>query len=384
MKILHTAGSYTPSLDGVAEVVRNISERLAEKGHEVHVATGEYAGQTPYAERRGVKVHRFRAKGNLASGMGGEIEPYREFVRSGDWDVVVNHCVQVWTTDALFPEIRFFPWPSILVTHGLSVHHPAFAKYYEDFPRHLAAYSRWIRVSSCSEEAQFAEQRKLETPPLIRNGVDVREWSNPPLALRRKWHVGRKPWVVNVSNHNPFKNHPAFFDLAKRLHSSEVHFTIVGGTYPVSKWSLGRMGVSGGCAYTCRLTSKLSMGRVSLKTNIPREKVISAIQEADVIVSTSTWEANSVVLLESMAAGTPWVSFDVGAARENAGGVVVRNSDEMAAAVMGLLQDPARRAALGAAGRSRARTNHDWDTLADEYERVYESAVGTSVQACLH
>ena len=39
MRILHTANTYAPSLDGVAEVVRNISERLVKRGHEVHVAT---------------------------------------------------------------------------------------------------------------------------------------------------------------------------------------------------------------------------------------------------------------------------------------------------------------------------------------------------------
>ena len=39
MRILHTASTFAPSFDGVAEVVRHISERLAHRGHDVHVAT---------------------------------------------------------------------------------------------------------------------------------------------------------------------------------------------------------------------------------------------------------------------------------------------------------------------------------------------------------
>ena len=73
MRILHTAGTYAPSLDGVAEIVRNISERLVKRGHEVHVATSALPSESPYAELCGVHVHRFSARGNLALGMYGEI-----------------------------------------------------------------------------------------------------------------------------------------------------------------------------------------------------------------------------------------------------------------------------------------------------------------------
>ena len=114
---------------------------------------------------------------------------------------------------------------------------------------------------------------------------------------------------------------------------------------------------------------------IDLRVNRPREEVVSAIKEADLMVSTSRKEANSLVLLESMAAGVPWVSFDVGSARINAGGVVVGDLNDMAEVVGELLRDAKRRKTLGEAGRAQIVGNHDWDKIVDEYEQTYERAV---------
>jgi glycosyltransferase involved in cell wall biosynthesis len=375
MRILHTAATYSPSLDGVAEVVRNISERLAKRGHDVHVATATVGSESPYAELCGVHVHRFKANGNLALGMRGEVEQYRQFVRSGEWDLLVNHCLQTWTTDALLGQIRSYAWGSVLVTHGLSIHNPVFHAYYLEIPRYVSTYCKWVRVSNVSGESSLAEKCNLPVPPVITNGVDLNEWARPTLGLRQAWGVDQKPWVVNVSNHNPLKDHRTFFRLASRLRAIGAHFTLIGSTYPMSKWGLGRFGVSGGCAYECRIGPLLSMGAVDLKTNLPRREVVSAIQEADVVVSTSKWETNSLVLLESMAAGTPWVSFDVGSARENIGGAVAGNLDDMANSITELVRDHDRRKSLGRAGRARIAVKHDWESITDRYEQLYESLV---------
>ena len=262
------------------------------------------------------------------------------------------------------------------MTHGLVDEHPSFHEYYSMIPRHILNYSKWIRVSGCSGEASYSKAFNLPTPPVITNGVDMDEWARPPLSLRRKWGVGDKPWAVNVSNHSPLKCHDVFFRLADSLQDLGVHFTLIAGTYPMAKWGLGRFGISGGCAYQCWLRSILSPDTVNLRLNRPREEVVSAIREADLVVSTSSKEANSLVLLESMAAGVPWVSFDVGSARENRGGVVVRNLDEMRQVVSELSRSPELRRNLGNAGRAQIVAKHNWDSLVDQYERFYEKAIG--------
>ncbi len=375
MRILHTAGTYAPSLDGVAEIVRNISERLVKRGHEVHVATSALPSESSYAELCGVRVHRFLARGNLALGMHGEIEKYRKFISSGSWDVMVNHGLHVWPTDALLHQVGTYRWPSVLVTHGLVDRHPAFSEYYADAPRHVLNYWKWIATSSCSGEESYCSRFNLPAPPVITNGVDMEEWSRPPIGLRRAWGVGNKPWVVDISNHSPLKGHNAFFRLADSLSNLGAHFTLIAGTYPMAKWGLGRFGISGGCAYQCRLRGFLAPRTVDLRMNRPRREVVSAIKEADLMVSTSRKEANSLVLLESMTAGVPWVSFDVGSARINAGGVVVNDLDEMKEVVAELSRNAELRRRLGNAGRRQILEKHDWDERVDQYEQIYECAV---------
>jgi glycosyltransferase involved in cell wall biosynthesis len=307
--------------------------------------------------------------------MRGQIEQYREFVSAGNWDIVANHGLHVWPTDALLDRVGEYPWPSVLVTHGLVDQHPAFSRYYSEIPQNILSYSKWIRVSNCSGEASYARAFDLPTPPVITNGVDMEEWARPPLGLRRLWGVNCKPWVINVSNHSPLKNHGFFFDLAGSLRHLNACFTLIAGTYPMAKWGLGRFGVSGGCAYRCKLRSILSPGVVDLRVSRPREEVLSAIKEADLMVSTSRKEANSLALLESMAAGVPWVSFDVGSARVNAGGAVVADLDEMKDVVTNLLGNAELRKKLGDAGRAQIVAKHNWGRIVDEYEQLYSGAV---------
>ncbi len=131
MRILHTAATYFPLLDGIAQVLHHISEGLVRRGHQVHVATAAVSSRPPYTIINGVHVRSFVARGNLALGMSGEIGKYSDFVRAGDWDIAVNHCLQAWPTDAILNELGWYPWPSVLVTHGLSaVGSPDFRDYY--------------------------------------------------------------------------------------------------------------------------------------------------------------------------------------------------------------------------------------------------------------
>ena len=371
MRILHTAGTYTPSRDGVAEVVRQISERVAALGHEVHVATVKSGGQKPEETLNGVQVHRFAAGGDKASGFNGNIEGYCRFVRDGGWDLMVDHCAQIWCTDAVVDEIGKFRWPSLLVTHGLSgFGKTAFDPYFRELAYHIGGYARWISISRDTEESEFASAFRLVPPVFINNGVDPVEWAAPTLCLREQWRIGEKPWIVNVSNHNPFKGHAKFFSLARKLAPLGARFTIVGGNYGMRRFGLGRFGLKGGCYYTCFIKEKL-FRTIDLAVNIPRNEVVSALKEADVLVSTSNWEANSVVILEAMAAGTPWVSFDVGSARHNCGGLIAGNSEELEAKVSLLIKDPGLRASLANEGIARIRDQHCWDDIVSRYYSLY-------------
>lgn len=106
---------------------------------------------------------------------------------------------------------------------------------------------------------------------------------------------------------------------------------------------------------------------------MPRKHVVSMVQEADLTVLTSLQEASPLVVLESMAAGTPFVAFNVGCVREHPGGIVVDSVQEMADAVTRLLGDSELRKSLGAAGLSRIKERHDWEVITSQYESLYRT-----------
>jgi glycosyltransferase involved in cell wall biosynthesis len=325
----------------------------------------------------GVRVVSFDVRGNLASGMSGEVERYRHFVRSGGWDLVVNHGILEWPTDAILENVTEYPWPSVVVTHGLlTVERPMFRSYFKKLSEILRHYAGWICVSGRSEEMGFAQKFGLASPHVITNGVNLGAWARPPVGVRSRWGIAEAKWIVNVSNHygNHHKNHRMFFEIARQLRDTGARFTLIGNSHRAAKWNAGSLGIRGGCFYECKTRAMLSRD-VELKSNVPREDVVSAIQEADLLVSTSRWEANSVVLIESMAAGTPWVSTDVGSAREQTGGIVATSSTEFGGAIRNLLRDANLRKTMGEAGRLRAQQKHAWDTIAEQYERVYLEAV---------
>lgn len=110
-----------------------------------------------------------------------------------------------------------------------------------------------------------------------------------------------------------------------------------------------------------------------------------ALGAMDVLATPNTGgESFGIVLAEGMAVGTPVVASDLEAFRRvltdpdsgDVAGVLLPPDDAAAwsAGLAALLADPARRAALARAGRSRVAA-FDWSTVAATVLRVYEVAV---------
>ncbi len=113
---------------------------------------------------------------------------------------------------------------------------------------------------------------------------------------------------------------------------------------------------------------------------IVREKVYEIedyIQVADVGLFTSESESFCLSILEAMYFGCPSVSTAVGGIPEvvedNVSGLLAPpgDADALARALESLLQDPARRAALGQAARQRARQLFSADAIVPRYEALY-------------
>ena len=377
MLILHTAERYAPVAGGVEEVVKQISTRLARRGHEVHVATSFGISNRRHEIIDGVQVHRFDVKTEVSFGASGEVDEYLRFVRSKAWDVIAMHFLPAWSTTALLPNLNELESGKVLVGHGFrGFHFPSYRNRIAAITQYLKNLDRIVTLSNLLEETLLCKQLGLPMPDVIPNGVDFNEWNRPIRQIREKKGIGNRPWLLLVSNHSPVKSHSTFFHVVHRVRRKipDSVGMIIGGCYPAAKWGMGRLGVQGGCWYRCRLAASLTSD-VLLQWDVSREDVVSAIREADIIMLTSEYEASPLVVIESMAAGTPWLSLDVGCMREHVGGVVANNAVEMAEVAVDLIRNPGRRSSLGAQGIHRARERHCWEFIVNQYEALYHRLI---------
>jgi glycosyltransferase involved in cell wall biosynthesis len=111
-------------------------------------------------------------------------------------------------------------------------------------------------------------------------------------------------------------------------------------------------------------------GRVRLRGQVEPGDLPALYRSADLVVSVPWYEPFGIVPLEAMACGVPLVTSAVGGLVDSVVDGVVgvhvppRRPDLLARALAGLLADPARRAAFGAAGVRRARRRYGWDRIA--------------------
>jgi glycosyltransferase involved in cell wall biosynthesis len=99
----------------------------------------------------------------------------------------------------------------------------------------------------------------------------------------------------------------------------------------------------------------------------------------DIFALSSNTEQMPMSVLEAMAIGLPVASVDVGdvkamLAPENRPHVIAKADEQAFAATLDtLIAAPALRAALGALNRAHVRQHYSWETMVDEYDRVFDA-----------
>ena len=118
---------------------------------------------------------------------------------------------------------------------------------------------------------------------------------------------------------------------------------------------------------------------VRFVTGLPDPALAELFGSAEVAVVPSLYEGFSIPAVEAMSCGTPLVASRGGALPEVVGdcGVLVEpgNPSDLADALGALLDDPARRRALGLAGRDRVLKLFTWRAMAAATAEVYAEVV---------
>ncbi|MEK7636844.1 MAG: glycosyltransferase family 4 protein [Patescibacteria group bacterium] len=389
MRILHCVEFYYPSVGGAQEVVRQISERLVQQGHQVTVATSTNANRTDYVHH-GVSIVEFSVSGNQANGLHGEVERYQEFVRNGSFDVIMIYAAQQWTLDSLIPVLPSISTPLVLVPCGFSgLNNPAYQKYFLSMPSWLIYFRKLVFLSESYQDIKFVREHGYMNTVLIPNGADEHEFNDPPQDFRKKYGLNDEFLLLTVGGHTGIKGHAFAMRAFTKARIKDATLLIIGNTP-----------VGGGCKRNCTILANvynfhprnmLKHKRIVI-LDPPRHDVVSAFSMSNLFILPSNIEASPLVLYESMAAKLPFISFDVGNTREivdwSNGGIIAKTRKRADGFAFGdladctrlielLYRDPDGRRQLGLSGHAAWERSFTFERLASKYEQLYHEILAT-------
>lgn len=369
MRIVHvvTLVSDGGAYGGPVSVATGQLGELAARGHHVELVALWRGRTRPSRRWDGVPLRARRAR-TLLPGMGflGLLHPLLpvdlwRLVRRAD--LVHIHAGRDLVSLTALAVTVLLRRPFVAQTHGMvQPRRGAVARLFDGVYVPLLRRARCCVVLTGAERTALAEVLGPSAPRLhlLGNGVAKAPGGDGD---------PQRPEVVYLARLHPVKRPEAFVEAAALVHAErpEAVFTLYGpdeGALPAVR----RLVEDRGLSHVVRYGGALG-----------HEEAMRRIASGAVYVLPSASEVFPMSLLEALAAGTPTVcTSGCGIAPELAarGASVVTDGSprEIAAAVTGLLRDPARRRRLTEAGLRAVRDLYAVEAVVDRLEELYRDA----------
>ena len=427
MRLLLCCESYPPHQGGVQEVMRQIAQRMAARGHDVTVATSWHPRRKS-TDLYGVKVREFKAGGKMVYGLNGQVDEYRKFVSAFEADAILIMAAQQWTFDALWPILDDIKARKVFIPCGFSgLFEPAFAEYFRELPGILKKFDHLIFNADKYRDIDFARGIGLGNFTVLPNGISEADFEQEADGrFRQKLGVPDDAFLfLTVGNPIEAKGHREVVEAFSRIDTggqSSVLLAIAG--WPGSGGSAGlarfanaasrltdiaRLEGLGGLTSLLRrkvvnyrkngLASALPLESIEsiatkaspqplkrvILTDLARPDLIQAYLAADLFVFASRVEYSPLVLFEAAAAGTPFLTVPVGNADEivrwTGGGILCEASKDdrgytrvdpatLATEMARCMKDREGLRRMGMTARERWRGTFTWKIVAGYYEDI--------------
>lgn len=428
MRLLLCCESYPPHRGGVQEVMRQLAERLAARGHDVTVATSSHRRRKSNVVN-GVKIRSFNAGGKMVYGLNGQIDDYREFVRTFEADAILVMAAQQWTFDALWTVLDDIKARKVFIPCGFSgLYEPDFADYFGELPGILGKFDHLIFNAEKYRDIDFVKRIGLTAFTVLPNGISEDDFEREPDGqFRQKLGIAQDAFLfLTVGNPIEAKGHREVVEAFSRLNTSgksAVLLSIAGWTdrgptttvhrlieivrlegalglarlvrrklarYKSASAARSQAVVVSGAPAPERVESiaaKASgqpLKRVIL-TDLERQDLVQAYFAADLFVFASRVEYSPLVLFEAAAAGTPFLTVPVGNAEEivrwTGGGMLCEATKDsrgytrvdpgtLAREMGRCMNEREELSRLGATARLRWRNYFTWKIVTGYYEDI--------------
>ena len=377
MRVLHVGKYYYPEVGGVEQVVRTLAEGCRERGHDVSVLASAAGGRGGSETVGGVPVRKVASPGEVLSVPASPTFPLALRRESRGVDVLHFHLPHPLGVVSQLAAGRRDP--AVVVTYHSDIvkQRAALRLYRPALSRFLGRADRILPTSPRLLEHSAHLRPHAERCTVVPLSIDVEAFGGDgdPDALGADLPTGSghatdpdRPTLLFVGRLSYYKGVEYLIDAMADV---EADLLVVGDGE--RREALER-----------RARERGVDGRVSFLGRVPDSTLAACYAAADVFVlpSVEPSEAFGVVQLEAMAAGLPVVNTDlptgvpwVSPHGETGLTVPPRDATALAGALSELVEDPERRARLGAAARERVQARFDREGMLDRVEAVYEDVV---------
>jgi len=382
LEILHLVEHYPPFIGGMAEVTRQLSERLASMGHEVTVATSVHP-QRKEQDPLPLNIKEFDISGNWVYGYSGNTKEYVDFLVDSNFDLVVVFAAQQWTCDLLLENIDRIQGKKVFVPTGFSgLRDSAFNMYFEKMKTWLTKFDHTVFLSHEYQDYQFAKFYVEGKSSLIPNGADEREFnSSQPLNIKEKLSIPEDANVlVHVGSFTGIKGQYEAIHILGKSGLDNTYLVLNGNPMDINDSLRGKARRYLDKTYLYpelrKIVSKLHCGNRILFTHLKREELVSLLKESDLMLFPSRVECSPLVLFEAAAASLPFFASEAGNSAEitkwldggwiiptqiRRKGQVIVDIDKAATKLAELMKSPQQLAETGKKLRYSWQANYTWD-----------------------
>lgn len=379
MKILLTADTYAPQINGAARFTERLAEGLARRGHDVHVAAPSPSGRPARRVVRGVTVHHVRSF---------RYPLYERFRLGAPWRGAALPLVDELQPEVVHIQAHFTVGRAFAAAashRGIPVvgtNHLMIDNVFDHLPVPRVA-RRWVSRTVWRDIGRVFGQASVVTTPTPR-AVDLLTDATGLQALAvscgidpaafqassRRWAAAKEAadWVPTVL-------FVGRLDPEKRVDELLRAFAQLPSPLPARLEIVGH----GSCRPELdAIVARLGMAdRVRFRGVVTDEELVRAYGRADVFCMPGVAELQSIVTLEAMAAGRPVVAADAMALPHlvepgrNGWLFTPGDVDELAGHLRRLLDDPALRRRMGRESEVIV-SRHTLEATLERFEEIYD------------
>lgn len=360
MKIIEVCPRYHPFIGGIETHVREISERIKKRGHDIEIFTTDPTGKLPRVEMiNDIRVSRFKSFAPNESYF--FTHQLYSALKKEFYDVLHAHSFQAFPAFIAFLARRldkkfiFTPHYQLNFHNSLRVF---MHRLYDPIQKKIFLKSNKTICVSNYEMNTLHEKFHvpLEKMVVIPNGVNIEEIQDVKQPKKEYdfeiLYSGRLERCKNI--HVVL---PALKKLIEENPNSNIHFTIVGKGIFKEKL-LG-------------LIKKLGLSKhVSFLQDLSKKELMKKYKRADVLVCLSHYEAFGLSIFEALACDTPVIVSNSGGflsfVKNNYNGFILNDMNELTEKLKFLLNNKMH--------FEQDFSRYTWDSIAEKTLNVYKNS----------